>query len=166
MSIAAQVLDSTYGQSAAGVHARLERSSGSGWATVSEAETNSAGCIEGWNDGRQLGRGLYRIAFDSDSYFAGLGVSTAYPEVLIIFRMPDESRTYEVQVTLSPYSYSTFFRTVDSRPEKLPKGQAGNVSCRRRQPAVVRPQPVPRAGRGYRYHEWVPPRPALFGGDA
>jgi 5-hydroxyisourate hydrolase len=118
MSIAAQVLDSTYGQSAAGVHARLERSSGSGWAMVSEAETNSTGCVDGWNVGRQLERGLYRIAFDSDSYFAGLGVNTAYPEVVVIFRMPDESRTYQVQVTLSPYSYSTFFGTVDSRPEK------------------------------------------------
>ena len=115
MSIATQVLDSTYGQSAAGVHARLERSSASGWATVSEAETNSEGCIEDWKSSWHLERGLYRIVFDSDSYFAGLGASTAYPEVVVIFRMPDESHTFQVQVTLSPYSYSTYFGTVEGR---------------------------------------------------
>jgi 5-hydroxyisourate hydrolase len=114
MGLAAQVLDSMHGQSAAGVHARLERSSVSGWATVSEAETNSAGFIEGWDGGWQLERGLYRLAFDSDGYFAGLGLNTAYPEVVVIFRMSDESHTYQVQVALSPYSYSTFFGTLDS----------------------------------------------------
>lgn len=112
MRIVTQVLDSTYGKSAVGVRARLARAQGSSWSMVAEAETNAEGCIEDW-DSCSLERGLYRIVFDSDSYFAGLGGSAAYPEVIVIFRMQDESYAFQVQVTLSPYSYSTYFGTLD-----------------------------------------------------
>lgn len=116
MRIIAQVLDGTYGKSAVGVRACLARANGNGWTTVAEAETNRDGCIEDW-DSWYLDRGLYRIVFDSDSYFAGLGVTSAYPEVAVIFRMQNESIAFQVQVTLAPYSYSTYFGTLD--------GQAG-----------------------------------------
>lgn len=118
MTIATQVLDSTYGRSAVGVHARLERSSGADWTTIAEAATNDEGYIWDWNEGLPLERGLYRIVFDSDSYFAGLGTSTAYPEVVVVFRMPDASRTFQVRVVLSPYSYSTVFGTLDTPARK------------------------------------------------
>jgi len=113
MKIAIQVLDSTYGQPAVGVRARLNRAGESGWVMVAESETNGDGCIKDWDSWR-LERGLYRIVFDSDSYFAGLGGTAAYPEVVVIFRMVDEARAFQVQVTLAPYSYSTYFGTLDS----------------------------------------------------
>lgn len=113
MRILTQVLDSTYGKSAVGVRAHLSRATGDGWTTVAEAETSGDGRIEEWDSWR-LERGLYRIVFDSDSYFAGLGTASAYPEVIVVFRMEDESHAFQVQVTLSPYSYSTYFGTVDS----------------------------------------------------
>jgi 5-hydroxyisourate hydrolase len=96
----------------------LERSSGAGWMAVAEAVTNNEGYIEDWKEGRHLERGLYRIVFDSDSYFAGLGASTAYPEVVVIFRMPDEPRTFQVRVMISPYSYSVFFGNLDTEAGK------------------------------------------------
>jgi 5-hydroxyisourate hydrolase len=113
MRIIVQVLDGTYGKSAVGVHACLARANGTGWATVAEAETNREGCIEEW-DSWYLERGLYRIVFDSDSYFAGLGAISAYPEVAVVFRILDEALAFQVQVTLAPYSYSTYFGTIDS----------------------------------------------------
>jgi 5-hydroxyisourate hydrolase len=112
MRIFTQVLDGTYGKSAVGVHARLARSGNSGWITVAESETDNDGRIEEW-DRKCLERGLYRIVFDSDSYFAGLGAAAAYPEVVVIFRMRDEAHVFQVQVTLAPYSYSTYFGTTD-----------------------------------------------------
>lgn len=114
MRIVAQVLDGTYGKSAVGVRARLARANNDGWTTVSEAETNLDGSIEDW-DSWHLERGLYRIVFDSDSYFAGLGATTAYPEVAVIFRTQNESVTFQVQVTLAPYSYSTYFGTMEGQ---------------------------------------------------
>jgi 5-hydroxyisourate hydrolase len=115
MRIVAQVLDGTYGKSAVGVQASLSRADETGWTTVAEAETNRDGYIEDW-DSWHLDRGIYRIVFDSDSYFAGLGAATAYPEVAVIFRMQNESVAFQMQVTLAPFSYSTYFGTTDSQP--------------------------------------------------
>jgi 5-hydroxyisourate hydrolase len=115
MNIVTQVLDSMYGQAAIGVHARLSRAVGDAWTEVAEADTNIDGRIEHWDSWR-LERGVYRIVFDSDSYFAGLGATAAYPEVVVIFRVQDELHGLQVQVRLAPYSYSTFFGTLDNGP--------------------------------------------------
>jgi 5-hydroxyisourate hydrolase len=112
MRIVAQVLDGMYGKAAVGVRACLARADGTGWATVAEAETNHDGCIEEW-ESWYLERGLYRIVFDSDSYFAGLGATSAYPEVAVSFRILEEALAFQLQLTLAPYSYQTYFGTVD-----------------------------------------------------
>lgn len=122
MKIITQVLDGTCGKSAAGVRAHLARASGTGWETVAEAETNSDGCIEDWYSWR-LKRGLYRIVFDCDSYFAALGGIAAYPEVIVVFRMLEESLAFRVRVTLAPYSYSTYFGTFDGPLDELAPGE-------------------------------------------
>jgi 5-hydroxyisourate hydrolase len=114
MKIIAQVLDGTYGKCAVGVRACLACAAGDGWVTVSEAETSSEGRIDDW-DSSHLQRGLYRIVFDSDSYFAGLGATTAYPEVAVTFRLQSASSAFQVQVTLAPYSYSTYFGIAEGR---------------------------------------------------
>lgn len=106
------MLDGAHGKFAAGVHASLSRANSEGWSTVADAETDDEGRIRGWDDWH-LDRGLYRIVFDSDSYFAWLGTTVAYPEVSVIFRMVDEAQVFQVQVTLAPYSYSTYFGHVD-----------------------------------------------------
>jgi 5-hydroxyisourate hydrolase len=113
MKITTEVLDNTYGQSAAGVRARLERAGGNDWITVAVAETNRQGCVEDWDSWR-LEPGLYRIVFDSDGYFASLGAAAAYPEVVVMFRIVDALHTFQIRVNLSPYSYSTYFGTADS----------------------------------------------------
>ena len=113
--IATLVLDSTYGRAVVGLHARLDRADHNGWAAVADAETGSDGYVRSWDD-RHLERGLYRIVFDSDSYFATLGISAAYPEVIVVFRIRNGSDRWEVQLTLSPYSYSTFFGSVEVEP--------------------------------------------------
>jgi 5-hydroxyisourate hydrolase len=111
MRIHTQVLDGTYGKPASGVGALLSRAmSGDGWVTVGHAETDDDGRIEDWDTWR-LEHGLYRIMFDSDSHFAKLGVTSAYPEITIIFRIQDESQDFQVQITLTPYSYFTYFGT-------------------------------------------------------
>jgi 5-hydroxyisourate hydrolase len=115
MRLSVQVLDGTYGQCAAGVRARLERSAGDGWTAVADGETGSAGCIEEPGDWR-VERGLYRIVFDSDSYFAGLGAGTAYPAVVVVFRVRDEYDSCQLKVMLSPHSYSAYLGIMDGQP--------------------------------------------------
>lgn len=106
------MLDGTYGKPAAGVRASLARADDTGWATVTDAETGDDGCITEWVSG-YLERGLYRVVFDSDSYFSRRGTVAAYPEVVVIFRVQEGVRFFQVQVTLAPYSYSTYFGTTE-----------------------------------------------------
>lgn len=118
MKILTQVLDGAHGKFAAGVHARLSRANSDGWVTVADAETDDEGRIRGWDDWH-LDRGLYRIVFDSDSYFAWLGATAAYPEVSVIFRMQSEAHAFHVQLTLAPSSYSTYFGHIDVSQGRL-----------------------------------------------
>ncbi|GAT71252.1 hydroxyisourate hydrolase [Planomonospora sp. ID91781] len=108
MSITVQALDGVYGRSAAGVRARLEQVVDDVWTVVAGAETDSRGCVDDWS-GMDFERGLFRIAFDSDHYFAGLGLSAVYPEISVMFRIADAAHSYRIQVTLSPSAYSTYF---------------------------------------------------------
>lgn len=108
MQITTHVLDGTYGQPARDMGVRLERAASNGWTTIANTETSSHGRVESWGD-LALKPGLYRIVFKSESYFANLGISTAYPELVVIFRIHEESETYQLLVTFSPYSYSTHF---------------------------------------------------------
>ncbi|MEO3867457.1 hydroxyisourate hydrolase [Nonomuraea sp. B12E4] len=112
MGIAVQALDSVYGRSAAGIRARLEHAGLSGWRVQAEAETDEDGYVKAWRE-RAFARGLYRIIFDSDRYFVTLGLSAAYPEISVMFRMQDDSGPDEIrirlQLLLSPHAYSTYF---------------------------------------------------------
>lgn len=110
MSITSQALDGVYGRVAAGVRARLEQAVDLGWRRLGTAETDGRGRILDWA-ADDFERGLYRIVFDSDQYFVGLGLNAAYPEITAMFRIADESDSCLIQVTLSPHSYSIYFGT-------------------------------------------------------
>jgi 5-hydroxyisourate hydrolase len=110
MSVSVQALDGVFGRPAAGIRARLERAGDGGWIPVADAESDPEGHIDDWADD-PLERGPYRIVFDSDNYFSGLGVCAAYPEIAITFRVQDGSQICRVQVLLTPFSYSTYFGT-------------------------------------------------------
>jgi 5-hydroxyisourate hydrolase len=108
MSVSAQALDVIYGRPAAGVRVRLERPTAEGWHAIARAEADEHGRVQDWLDER-LERGAYRIVLDSDSYFANLGVSAAYPEIAVAFMIQDENDACQIQVMLAPYSCSMFF---------------------------------------------------------
>jgi 5-hydroxyisourate hydrolase len=108
MRITARAVDCVYGRSATDVPARLEKAENGDWLTLAEAKTDSDGCITKWGEDK-LEPGLYRIVFDSDRYFVSLGLSAIYPEIIAIFRVRNEIDSHQIQVLLSPYSYSTYF---------------------------------------------------------
>ena len=110
MSVSAQALDGVFGRPAAGIRARLERADNGGWEPVGAAESDADGQIDDWVAER-LEKGHYRIVFDSDHYFTGLGVGSAYPEVAVTFRVQYGQDTCQVQVLLTPHSYSMYFGT-------------------------------------------------------
>ena len=66
------------------------------------------------DDGRiaQLGDdlpvGVYRLHFDTGSYFAALDVPTFYPEVIVAFEITDAEANTTSRCCFRPYAYSTY----------------------------------------------------------
>ncbi|MEU4578851.1 hydroxyisourate hydrolase [Nonomuraea sp. ATR24] len=108
MGIDVQALDSVYGRPAASVDVRLDRADNGHWVIDAQSVTDHEGRVKEWREHR-LDRGLYRIVFGSDRYFVSLGLTAAYPEIVVVFRMTDEACTYQINVLLSPHSYSAYF---------------------------------------------------------
>ncbi len=52
--------------------------------------------------------GVYRLRFDTATYFAAQDVAAFYPEIVIAFEITDAAGKYHVPVLLSPYAYSTY----------------------------------------------------------
>ncbi|MEV0236665.1 hydroxyisourate hydrolase [Nonomuraea sp. NPDC050786] len=110
MNISAQVLDGVYGRPASGLRVRLEQLVNGVWGDIGKAETDGDGNVSKWAQS-ELSRGLYRVVFDSDYYFSGLGIEAIYPEIVVVFRIRDESDICKILVMLSPSTYSTYFGT-------------------------------------------------------
>jgi 5-hydroxyisourate hydrolase len=106
MTLSTHVLDATTGRPAAGVGVLLERLATDGTWAAAEAGTTDG-------DGRlrlpsMISAGTYRITFASGDYFAGQGMATFYPEVIVTFRVTSEAEHYHVPLLLSPFAYSTY----------------------------------------------------------
>ncbi|MCF6474026.1 hydroxyisourate hydrolase [Nonomuraea sp. MG754425] len=108
MGITVQAQDAVHGRGTAGLGTRLERAADGRWVVDATARTDDDGCVNEWYD-RRLGRGIYRIVFDSDRYFVALGLRAAYPEIVLTFRILDEDTVGNIAVVLSPYFYSACF---------------------------------------------------------
>ncbi|MGY5035989.1 hydroxyisourate hydrolase [Streptomyces sp. 900116325] len=111
LNVIAEALGSVSGHvvgSAIGLHARLEILMDNEWVLIAERRTDGNGLIEEW--GAAGGhRGLYRIVFDIDRYFAGLGLTPSYPEVAAVFRASEEELGQRVTLNFSPHRYTVVF---------------------------------------------------------
>jgi hydroxyisourate hydrolase len=51
--------------------------------------------------------GIYKLIFETGSYFSSAGTKTFYPRATIEFEITDRSH-YHVPLLLNPYGYSTY----------------------------------------------------------
>lgn len=124
-NISTHVLDTVPGKPAAGIAVRLQRFEGGGWieasANASQPERAhyapgdwievAAGITDADGRCRDLTRdaasGIYRLTFDTSAYFARLGRSSIYPEIVITFSC-DGTAHYHLPILLSDNSYTTY----------------------------------------------------------
>jgi 5-hydroxyisourate hydrolase len=117
-TLSTHVLDATSGRPAAGVPVRLERRGPDGWSPAGSGQTDAdgrlrlAGGADGLEPGAEPGPGfepgVYRITFDTGSYFQARGTASFYPEVTVTFEMTGPGQHYHVPLLLSPFAYSTY----------------------------------------------------------
>jgi len=107
-AITTHVLDTAGGRPAAGVPAVLELRSGvDTWTEAGHGTTDADGRIRDLLIG-PLQTGVYRLTFDTGTYFRAQGVQGFYPCVAIVFEIRDASQHHHVPLLLSPFGYSTY----------------------------------------------------------
>ena len=103
MSLSTHVLDAVSGRPATGVPVTLLDAHD---AVLAAAVTDDDGRIA--NLGDELSAGIFRLRFDTATYFAAQGITGFYPEIVIAFEITDAAARHHVPVLLSPYAYSTY----------------------------------------------------------
>ena len=108
-AITTRVLDTARGRPAAGVPVTLEVEAAGGWILLGKGTTNADGRLSDLvPDEIAIGAGVYRLIFDTSTYFAGNNVPAFYPQVTVVFKIENTDQHYHVPLLLSPFGYSTY----------------------------------------------------------
>jgi 5-hydroxyisourate hydrolase len=108
--ISTHVLDLTHGKPAKDVPVRLERREASGnWLVLASAHTDNDGrCAQLLPNETAFPTGVYRLAFDTASYFRAQKSDGLYPLVEITFQVRDGESHFHIPLLLSPNGYTTY----------------------------------------------------------
>jgi len=108
-AITTHVLDTSRCRPAAGLPVTLEVEAAGGWILLAKGTTNADGRISDLlSDETVIEAGVYRLIFDTSTYFTSNNVEAFYPEVTVVFRIENTGQHYHVPLLLSPFGYSTY----------------------------------------------------------
>ncbi|NXK13159.1 TTHY protein, partial [Herpetotheres cachinnans] len=113
-----KVLDAVRGSPAANVAVKVFKKAGDGsWQDFATGKTTKYGEIHELTTEEQFVEGIYRVEFDTSSYWKGLGLSPFHEYADVVFTANDSGhRHYTIAALLSPFSYST--TAVVSEPQE------------------------------------------------
>jgi 5-hydroxyisourate hydrolase len=108
--ISTHVLDTALGKPAANVPVRLEgRHKDGRWLTLGSSNTDADGRLAQLLTESQPGiEGMYRLVFDTATYYATQNVSGLYPVVEITFEVRKGESHCHIPLLLSPNGYTTY----------------------------------------------------------
>jgi 5-hydroxyisourate hydrolase len=109
-TISTHVLDIAQGKPAKDVPVRLDRRELAGeWVRLNSSRTDAEGrCGQLLPQGDGLRAGLYRLAFDTASYYLASNVHGLYPIVEITFQVGEGDSHFHIPLLLSPHGYTTY----------------------------------------------------------
>ncbi|MGO8986075.1 MAG: hydroxyisourate hydrolase [Terriglobales bacterium] len=108
--ISTHVLDTARGKPAKDVPVRFERRDPSGnWRLVAAARTDQDGrCAQLLPEKEPLTPGLYRLGFETATYFDATKFDGFYPLIEITFYVRDGEKHFHIPLLLSPNGYTTY----------------------------------------------------------
>jgi 5-hydroxyisourate hydrolase len=107
--ITTHVLDISRGRPAEGVPVTLEVEAAGGWQLVGSGITNGDGRISDlMTADSPIASSVYRLIFDTATYFANGNIQSFYPQVIVVFKIKNATQHYHVPLLLSPFGYSTY----------------------------------------------------------
>jgi 5-hydroxyisourate hydrolase len=108
--ISTHILDVFLGKPAKGVSVRLERREHSGdWIALLSSRTGADGrCAQLLPANESLTAGVYRLNFDTASYFQAQEIATLYPLIEVAFQVLEGESEFHIPLLLSAYGYTTY----------------------------------------------------------
>ncbi|MGB8916104.1 MAG: hydroxyisourate hydrolase [Candidatus Sulfotelmatobacter sp.] len=108
--ISTHILDMVQGKPAKDLLVRLEKqNTPGGWLLLASVRTDQDGrCAQLLPEGDDLSAGVYRLVFDTGSYYALQRVDTLYPVVEVTFRAREGESHFHIPLLLSPHGYTTY----------------------------------------------------------
>ena len=108
--ISTHVLDMSRGKPATGLAVQLERREGlAEWKPIASGETDADGrCAALVQQNEPLAPGVYRLTFDTGTYFQRQAAQGLYPVVQVIFEVRAGESHFHVPLLLSPNGYTTY----------------------------------------------------------
>jgi hydroxyisourate hydrolase len=106
--ITTHILDTSAGKPAEGLHVTFEQFTNGSWHQLAKGVSDSDGRIKNLLPiEKKISNGIYRIIFDTRSYYKTKELKCFYPSVTIEFELTDDTH-YHVPLLLSPFGYSTY----------------------------------------------------------
>lgn len=107
--ITTHILDTALGKPADGVAVKLSQEVADSWQLLATGVTNADGRVSDLlPQDRALPAGVYKLHFDTASYFTRDTRPAFYPWIEVVFTLNDERAHYHVPLLLSPFGYSTY----------------------------------------------------------
>jgi 5-hydroxyisourate hydrolase len=108
--ISTHILDIVQGKPASDVPVRLEMKLMAGdWRLLNSARSDLNGrCPQLLPEGEDLSAAVYRLIFDTGSYYASQRVDALYPIVEVTFQARDGESHFHIPLLLSPNGYTTY----------------------------------------------------------
>jgi 5-hydroxyisourate hydrolase len=108
--ISTHILDIVQGKPASGVEVRLEKHHTSGeWRLLNSHRTDLNGrCPQLLPEDEDLSAGIYRLIFDTASYYAPQSIDALYPVVEVTFQAREGESHFHIPLLLSPNGYTTY----------------------------------------------------------
>jgi 5-hydroxyisourate hydrolase len=107
--ISTHILDLMRGRPASDVSIRLDRQEASGnWQILNSARTDQDGRCGQLLPDDQMSPGLYRLSFDTASYFVAQKISALYPVVEVTFQVREGESQFHIPLLLSANGYTTY----------------------------------------------------------
>jgi 5-hydroxyisourate hydrolase len=108
--ISTHILDIAQGKPASDVLVRLEKQATTGgWRVLNSVRTDLNGRSPALLlEAEDLSAGVYRLIFDTSSYFARQNVDALYPAVEVTFQAREGEAHFHIPLLLTPNGYTTY----------------------------------------------------------
>jgi len=108
--ISTHILDIVLGKPAGNVSVRLEKQQAAGeWQVINSAATDLSGrCPQLLPEDEDLSSAVYRLIFDTESYYGAQKIEGLYPVVEVTFQAREGEAHFHIPLLLSPNGYTTY----------------------------------------------------------